>query len=152
MLWLNPSSGPWAGPHQWRSTMAVFFPISQKQKIKLMDRIFSVLHIFQSLTWTLFFICLYFFSVWYNEYFNHHGHSLFWHTSAMVWHHIFHYYKGESVNRSQMEVNQLYWMLIGFLCVSLGSSSVQLHVSQGSTCAWACSEAGFSSQNGDHAL
>jgi hypothetical protein len=42
--------------------------------------------------------------------------------------------------------------VIGFLCVSLGSSTVQLHDSQGDR--WACvySEVGFSSQNGDRAL
>jgi hypothetical protein len=37
--------------------------------------------------------------------------------------------------------------VIGFLFVSLGSSTVQFHESLGSRCA--CSEAGFSSQNGD---
>jgi hypothetical protein len=41
--------------------------------------------------------------------------------------------------------------VIGFLCVSLGSSTVQLHDSLGSTRACAYSEAGFSSQNGDRA-
>jgi hypothetical protein len=39
--------------------------------------------------------------------------------------------------------------VIGFLCVSLGSSRVQLHDSLGSRRACACSVAGFSSQNGD---
>jgi hypothetical protein len=39
--------------------------------------------------------------------------------------------------------------VIGFLCVSLGSSTVQLHDSLGSRRAFECSEAGFSSQNGD---
>jgi hypothetical protein len=37
----------------------------------------------------------------------------------------------------------------GFLYVSLGSSPVQIHDSVGSRCACTCSEAGFSSQNGD---
>jgi hypothetical protein len=37
--------------------------------------------------------------------------------------------------------------VIGFLCVSLGSSTVQLHDSLGSRRACSCSEAGFSSQN-----
>jgi hypothetical protein len=41
--------------------------------------------------------------------------------------------------------------VIGFLCVSLGSSTVQLHDSLGSRRACACSQAGFSSQNGDRA-
>jgi hypothetical protein len=41
--------------------------------------------------------------------------------------------------------------VIRFLCVSLGSSSDQLHDSLGSRRACACSEAGFNSQNGDHA-
>jgi hypothetical protein len=41
--------------------------------------------------------------------------------------------------------------VICFLCVSLGSSTVQLHDSLGSRRAYACPEAGFSSQNGDHA-
>jgi hypothetical protein len=41
--------------------------------------------------------------------------------------------------------------VIGFLCVSLGSSTVQLHYSLGSRCACVCSEAGFSSQNGNGA-
>jgi hypothetical protein len=40
--------------------------------------------------------------------------------------------------------------IIGFLCVSLGSSTVQLHDSLGSIHTCACSEAGFSSQNGDN--
>jgi hypothetical protein len=39
--------------------------------------------------------------------------------------------------------------VIGCPCVSLGSSTVQLHESLGSRRACACSDAGFSSQNGD---
>jgi hypothetical protein len=39
--------------------------------------------------------------------------------------------------------------VIGFLCVSQGSSTNQLHDNLGSRRACACSEAGFSSQNGD---
>jgi hypothetical protein len=39
--------------------------------------------------------------------------------------------------------------VVSFLCVPLGSSAVQLHESLGSRCAYAYSEAGFSSQNGD---
>jgi hypothetical protein len=39
--------------------------------------------------------------------------------------------------------------VIGFLCVSLGSSTVQLHDSLGSRRVYACSEDGFSRQNGD---
>jgi hypothetical protein len=38
---------------------------------------------------------------------------------------------------------------IGFVYVPLGSSTVQLHDSLGSTRACACSETGFNSQNGD---
>jgi hypothetical protein len=41
--------------------------------------------------------------------------------------------------------------VIDFLCVSLSSNTFQLHVSLGSRRAYACSEAGFSSQNGDSA-
>jgi hypothetical protein len=41
--------------------------------------------------------------------------------------------------------------VIYFLCVSLGSSTVQLHECLGNRSACACSEAGFSSQNGDRA-
>jgi hypothetical protein len=41
--------------------------------------------------------------------------------------------------------------VIGFLSVSLGSSTVQLHDSLGSRHTCTCSEAGFSSQNGDRA-
>jgi hypothetical protein len=41
--------------------------------------------------------------------------------------------------------------VIGFLFVSLGNSTVQFHHSLGSRRAWACSEAGFSSQNGERA-
>jgi hypothetical protein len=41
--------------------------------------------------------------------------------------------------------------VIGFLCISLGSNTVQLHDSLGSRRACAGSEAGFSSQNGDRA-
>jgi hypothetical protein len=39
--------------------------------------------------------------------------------------------------------------VLGFLCVSIGSSTVQLHDSLGSRRTCACSEAGFSSQHGD---
>jgi hypothetical protein len=39
----------------------------------------------------------------------------------------------------------------GFLCVSLGSSTVQLHDSLSSRRACVCSEDGFSNQNGDRA-
>jgi hypothetical protein len=41
--------------------------------------------------------------------------------------------------------------VIGFICVSLGSSTVQHHDSLGSKRACASSEAGFSSQNGERA-
>jgi hypothetical protein len=41
--------------------------------------------------------------------------------------------------------------VIGFLCVSLGSSTVLLHDSLGSRNACACSEAGFGDQDGDRA-
>jgi hypothetical protein len=41
--------------------------------------------------------------------------------------------------------------VISFICVSLGSSTIQLHDSLGSRCTCACSEAGFSGQNGDRA-
>jgi hypothetical protein len=41
--------------------------------------------------------------------------------------------------------------IIGFLCVLLGSSTVQLHDSLGIRCACTCSGAGFRSHNGDHA-
>jgi hypothetical protein len=41
--------------------------------------------------------------------------------------------------------------VMGFLCVSLGSSTVHLQDSLGSRRACACSEDGFSSQNGDSA-
>jgi hypothetical protein len=41
--------------------------------------------------------------------------------------------------------------VIFFLCVSFGSSTVQLHDSLDSRRACACSEAGFSNQNGDRA-
>jgi hypothetical protein len=42
--------------------------------------------------------------------------------------------------------------IIGFLCVSLGSGTVQLHDSLCSRRACTCAETGFSSQNGDRAL
>jgi hypothetical protein len=38
-----------------------------------------------------------------------------------------------------------------FLCVSLGSSTVQIHDSIGSRRACACSEAGFTGRNGERA-
>jgi hypothetical protein len=44
-----------------------------------------------------------------------------------------------------MKIRTAVMDVIGFLCVSLGSSTVQLHDSLGSR----CSKAGFSSQNGD---
>jgi hypothetical protein len=59
-------------------------------------------------------------------------------------------YEGESVNRSQMEVNSCNER-IGFLSALLGSSTVQLHDSLGIRGACACLEADFSSQNGDRA-
>jgi hypothetical protein len=40
----------------------------------------------------------------------------------------------------------------GFLCVSVGSSTLQRHDSIGSRSVCACSEGGFSSKNGDRAL
>jgi hypothetical protein len=46
---------------------------------------------------------------------------------------------------SQIEVMDV----IGFQYLSIGSSTVQLHESLGSRRARACSEFGFSSQNGD---
>jgi hypothetical protein len=52
-------------------------------------------------------------------------------------------YKGESVNRPQMEAVM---DVIGSQCVSPGSSTVQLHDSIGSRRACTWSEAGFSSQ------
>jgi hypothetical protein len=61
--------------------------------------------------------------------------------SSMKWH----TYEGESVNRSQ----KLVMDIVGFPYVSIGSSTFQLHDSQGSTCACPCSEAGFSNQNGE---
>jgi hypothetical protein len=48
-----------------------------------------------------------------------------------------------------MEVKTAVMDVIRFLCVSLGSSTVQLHDSLGSRRACACSEAVFSSQNVD---
>jgi hypothetical protein len=53
-------------------------------------------------------------------------------------------YEGQS-NGSKTAVMDV----IGFLCVSLGSRTNQLHESIGSRGACSCSEAGFSSQNGD---
>jgi hypothetical protein len=41
--------------------------------------------------------------------------------------------------------------VIGFLCVSLDSSTVQLHDTSGSRYACSCSKAGFNSQNDDRA-
>jgi hypothetical protein len=41
--------------------------------------------------------------------------------------------------------------VIGFICVTLGIHTAQLHDSIGSKRASTCSEAGFSSQNGDRA-
>jgi hypothetical protein len=58
-------------------------------------------------------------------------------------------YEVESVDMTEMEVKQLQTEAMGFIYVSLGSSTVQLHDSLGSRCA--CSEGGFSSQNGDRA-
>jgi hypothetical protein len=60
-------------------------------------------------------------------------------------------YEGVSVNRSKNGSKIAVMDLIGFLCVSLGSSTVQLHDSRGSRRARSCSKAGFSSQNGDRA-
>jgi hypothetical protein len=41
--------------------------------------------------------------------------------------------------------------VIGFLCASQGSSTVKLHDNLGRRRSCACSEASFSSQNGDRA-
>jgi hypothetical protein len=59
-------------------------------------------------------------------------------------------YEGESAKRTQMEATALMG-IIGFLYVSLGSSTVQLHDNIGSRRLCAKSEAGFSSQIGDRA-
>jgi hypothetical protein len=53
----------------------------------------------------------------------------------------------EVINGSKTSVIDV----IGFLCVSLDSSTDQLHDSLSSRRARACSEAGFCSQNGDRA-
>jgi hypothetical protein len=58
-------------------------------------------------------------------------------------------YERETVNRSKMEVKTAVMDVTGFLCVSLGSSTIQLHDSLGSRRACECSEVGFSIQNGD---
>jgi hypothetical protein len=61
-------------------------------------------------------------------------------------------YEGELVNRLVTNRGKTAVMdVIGFLFVSLGSSTVQLHDSLGSRRACACSDTGFSSQNGDRA-
>jgi hypothetical protein len=56
-----------------------------------------------------------------------------------------HIHEEELVNGSKTAVMDV----IGFLCVLLGSSTVQIHDSLGGRRACECSEAGFSSQNGD---
>jgi hypothetical protein len=57
------------------------------------------------------------------------------------------YYSRESVSKQVTNGSKTDVMdVIGFLCVSIGSSTVQLHKSLGSRRACACSEAGFSSQ------
>jgi hypothetical protein len=63
-----------------------------------------------------------------------------WKASSATW---------ESQQIGQIGSKTALMNVIGFLCVSLGSSIVQLHDSLGSRCACTCSEAGFSSQNGD---
>jgi hypothetical protein len=55
-------------------------------------------------------------------------------------------YEGESVNVTNGSKTAV-MDITGFLCVSLGSSTVQLLDSLGSRRACACSEAGFGSQN-----
>jgi hypothetical protein len=57
-------------------------------------------------------------------------------------------YEEESVNVTNGSKTAV-MDVICFLCVSLGSGTVQLHDSLCSRRACACSEAGFSSQNGD---
>jgi hypothetical protein len=57
-----------------------------------------------------------------------------------------HKYEGKSANGSKTVID-----VIDFLCVSLGSSTVHLHDCLGIRRACACSEAGFSSQNGHRA-
>jgi hypothetical protein len=63
-------------------------------------------------------------------------------------------YEGEAVNSIVTNGSKTAAVHVaGFLCVSLCSSTIQLHNSLRSRCACicTCSEAGFSSQNGDHA-
>jgi hypothetical protein len=55
-------------------------------------------------------------------------------------------YEGGPVNKSKMEIKKTVIDVTGFLCVSLGSSTVQLHDSLGSRRGCACSEAVFSSK------
>jgi hypothetical protein len=42
--------------------------------------------------------------------------------------------------------------VIGFLCVSLSKNTIHLYENLGNRSAYACSESGFSSQNGHRAL
>jgi hypothetical protein len=58
-------------------------------------------------------------------------------------------YDRESVHKSRMESKTAVMDVIGFLCVSPGSSTAQFYDRLGSRRACSCSEAGFSSQNGD---
>jgi hypothetical protein len=59
-------------------------------------------------------------------------------------------YEGESQNKTQIEVKRCNGRN-NSLCVSLGSSTVQLHDSLVSRLSFECSETGFSSQKGDSA-
>jgi hypothetical protein len=71
-----------------------------------------------------------------------YSHNTFSHTHTYIWGRVCKYV----TNGSKTAVIGI----IGFLCASLSSSTTQLHDSLGSR--RACTEAGFSSQNGDRAL
>jgi hypothetical protein len=68
-------------------------------------------------------------------------------SSEQCWGHIRWRVSKQNKNRSKTAVMDV----IAFLCVSPGSSTIQLRDSLGSRRACACSEAGFSRQNGDRA-
>jgi hypothetical protein len=61
-------------------------------------------------------------------------------------------YDGNPVKKYTNESETAVMDVIGFLCVSLSSNTVQLNDNLDSRGACACSETGFSSQNGDRLI
>jgi hypothetical protein len=114
---------------------------------KDMNWIFRVPHIsFHRISWN---------SIWETRQFSFHYSSLYVSLTDLRERRscfcVLYYIRGRFSKQATSGSKTVVMDVIGFLCVSLGSSTVQLHDSIGSRRVCACSEVGFSSQNDDRA-